>query len=307
MSHRNLSILLLFQIVLVAVSWWPSSPSASRRPVFDVAREAIEKIEISLRPRDDEPARPAVLVKTDNGWKVHSAADYPATPAKVEGLLDTLLGLEAGPAIATHTTSHEPLNVGEDNYGRRIVVTARGEVFEWLVGAATSRSVNVRRVGEDDVYRADGASEWSFLDSSASYFESDYVDADVATFGAVVVRNQNGELTFEKTGDVWGLTGLADGESVDADAIAAFLAAVARVPMTEPVGSGVLPEQGFEDGPRIDWRIVSEDQSIAGGYALGAEIQGDRFLKAEGNDFVVRARQSALQPLLDASRSQFLK
>ncbi len=307
MTHRNLGIALAVQLLLVVVTWWPSDPAASRRSVFDLDRDAIERIEIAARPAGDEPAHPAVLVKDGDVWKVHSAADYPATPSKIEELLDTLLGLEAGPAIATQPSSHEPLNVGDDSYGRRIVVTAAGEASEWLIGAATSRSVNVRRVGEDEVYRASGASEWSFRDSSASYFETSYVDANAASFGAVAVRNPNGELRFEQTEGVWTLADLAAGESADSDAISAFLTAVARVRMTEPVGSAVLPEHGLEDGPRIDWTIVAEDQSIAGGYALGTEIEGDRFLKAVGGSFVVRARKSAFQKLLDASRSQFLK
>jgi hypothetical protein len=307
MTRRNLGIALAVQLVLVSITWWPSDPAASRRPVFDLDRAVISRIEIAVRPTGDEPAEPAVLVRDGDSWKVHSAADYPATPEKIEELLDTLLGLETGPAIATQPSSHEPLNVGDDSYGRRIGVTAAGEVSEWLVGAATSRSVNVRRAGEDEVYRVSGASEWSFRDRSASYFDATYVDADPASFGAVVVRNENGELRFEQTEGVWALADLAAGESADSDAINAFLTAVARVRMTEPVGSEVLAEHGLEDGPRIDWTIVAEDQSIVGGYAVGTEIEEDRFLKAEGNSFVVRARKSASQKLFDASRSQFLE
>jgi hypothetical protein len=77
--------------------------------------------------------------------------------------------------------------------------------------------------------------------------------------------------------------------------------------MTEPVGLQTLPEYGLEDGPRIDWTIIAEDQSITGGYRLGSEIEGDRFLKAVGDSFVVRARESDLEKLLEARRSQFLE
>jgi len=186
-------------------------------------------------------------------------------------------------------------------------VSAEGEVYDWVVGAATSRSLNVRRVGEDEVYQARGASEWSFQSESASYFETTYLDANPASFGAVVVRNENGELRFGQTQGVWTLADLAAGESADSDAISAFVAAVAHVRMTEPVGRQALPEHGLDEGPRIDWTIVAADQSIAGGYALGSEIDGDRFLKAAGDSFVVRARESDLEQLLEARRSQFLE
>lgn len=307
MTQRNLAILLAAQIVLVAITWWPSDPGASRRRVFDFDRDAVERIAISSRPTGEEAAEPATLVRDGDGWRVESAAGYPATPEKVEELLDSLLGLEVGPAVTTQEMSHEAFQVGDESYGRRIRVTANGEASEWLVGAATSRSVNLRRVGENEVYRASGASEWSFRDSSASYFETTYVDANPASFGAVALRNERGELRFEQADGIWTLADLAPGESANSDAIAAFLSAAARVRLTQPVGPEVLPEHGLEDGSRIAWTIVAEDQSISGGYAVGAEIDGDRYLKSEGATFVVRARDSAVLKLLEAQRSQFLE
>jgi len=307
MSQRNLAILLLLQLLLVAITWWPSSRAAVHQPVFDLDRDAIDRIEIALRPEADRPGEAVTLVKDAGGWKVHSAAGYPAIPEKVDAILDALLALAAGPAIAGHPSSHAPLNVGEETYGRRISVTADGEVFEWLVGAATSRSVNMRRVGQDDVYRADGASEWSFGELSESYFEKKYVDAEPASFAAAALRNANGEFRFEQSDGVWGLVGLEEGETADPGAIAAFLESVAQLTMTEPVGAELLPAHGFEDGARIDWTIAAEDQSIGGGYSVGASIEGDRFVKQEGNVFVVRAPESAVEPLLQATRSQFLE
>lgn len=307
MSQRNLAILLLLQLLLVAITWWPSSPGASRGPVFDLDRDAIEQVEIALRPKPDQAGESVVLVREADAWKVQSAAGYPATPAKVEALLDSLLALEVGAAIASHPSSHAPLNVGDETYGRRLVVTVAGEAFDWLVGAATSRSVNMRRVGQDDVYRADGASEWSFEELSSSYFEKDYVDGDPTSFAAVALQNANGDLRFERADGVWSLAGLEEGESADSDAIAAFLDSVARVTMTQPVSSELRSGHGLEDGARIDWTVVAEDQSIGGGYVVGSVVEGDRFVKQVGNAFVVRARESAVQPLLEARKSQFLQ
>ena len=306
-SHRNLALLLVVQVALAAITWWPSDPGADRRRVFDFDREAVERIEIGARPVGDATQGPAVLVRGGDGWSVESAAGYPATPSEIEELLDGLLGLEVGPPIATQEASYEALHVGDESYGRKIAVTADGETSEWLVGAAPSRSVNLREVGEADVYRARGASEWSFRDSSASYYETTYVDANPASFGAVTVRNAHGELRFEQREGVWTLADPAPGESTSSEAIEAFLTAVARVRMTTPVGSEVQPEQGLTDAPRIAWTVVAEDQSVAGGYAVGAEIEGDRFVKADGNPFVVRARKSAVEKLLEAERAQFLE
>jgi hypothetical protein len=306
--HRPLAIVLAVQVVLIAIAWWPSDPAANRRrPAIGVERERIQQIEIALRPVDDADPEPAILARTDGGWTVLSAAAYPAKEAQVDELLDKLLGLTTGAPIATSSASHEALKVSEDDYGRRIKIVTGDEPVEWLVGSATNNSVNLRKVGEDDVYRATGSGEWSFRDSSASYYDPNYLDADAGSFAAVVVRNESGEVRFEQADGVWRLADLAEGEQSDPEKITGFLAAVAKLRMSQPEGPNVSPEHGFDSGSHIEWTVASDDQSISGGYAVGAEVEGDRYVKAEGHPFVVRARKSAVQRLLDANRAEFLR
>jgi hypothetical protein len=124
--QRTLAIVLGVQLLLVAVFWWPRDPAAGSRPVFDVGRADIERIEIETRPAAGAEPSPLVLVRDDDRWKLASAADYPADPEKVEQLIDSLVALRAGSAIATRAASHSALNVANDNYGRRILVAAGG-------------------------------------------------------------------------------------------------------------------------------------------------------------------------------------
>ena len=311
-ARRVLVVTLVAQLALAAFTWWPTQPPGARRPMFDVPRDAIEEIDISAAPAsgasaDAKPASVA-LVRQDDGWRVHSAADYPASPAKVDGLLDSLLGLTTTGPIATHVESHEALKVGDASYGRRIrLVTKGGDTSEWLVGAATSRSVNLRQVGENDVYRATGASEWSFRDDASSYYDPTYVDADVKSLSAATVQNAQGQIRFERQGDAWTLADIAPGETADPDKIDDFLTSLVRVRMTKPVGAEVEPDQGFDGAPRIDWTVAAKDQSISGGYAVGALVDGQRFVKAVDRPFVVRAREASFQRLLAAKRGDFLQ
>jgi hypothetical protein len=246
---------------------------------------------------------------------LRSAGDYPATKERVDALLDSLLGLTTTGPITTQAASHEALKVSDDAYGRRIRVVAGGEAAEWLIGAATNRSIHMRQVGEDDVYLARGASEWSFEDGASSYYDASYVDGNIAAMDAVAVHNEHGDLRFAKDDDAWTLADLASDEIADAEAIASFVSSVAKLRMSEPVGREVLPayglSRGLSGGPsqalRVDWTLVSEDQSEAGGYAVGAEVEGDRYVKAVDQLFVVRAAASAVQQLQDAARSEFVK
>ena len=138
---------------------------------------------------------------------------------------------------------------------------------------------------------------------------------DAATFDAVALHNGHGDLRFEKQDSSWTFSDLAEGESADTEKIEAFLSAVAKLRMREPVGPDELPEFGLSRGSpedasdqlRIDWTIVAEDKSVSGGYAVGAAVDGDRYVKAVDQLFVVRVAESAVQRLLDAKRSEFLK
>lgn len=305
--QRILAIALGVQLLLVVVLWWPRDPAAGIGPVFDVERADIQRIEVATQAAEGTAASPVVLSRDDDGWKVSSAGDYPASREKVEQLIDSLLALRSGPAIATRAASHAALNVGDDSYGRRIDVVSGEETFQWLVGASTSRSVHLRRVGEDDVYRATGAGEWSFRENPASYYELTFLDADPDTFGAVALHNEHGDLRFERIDGAWTVAELAEGESANAEAIGSFLSEVARVRMTEPVSSSPTPEHGLDRGARIDWTIDAEDQSVAGGYRVGSAQDGERFVKAVDRPYVVRVRENALERLQSAQRADFLQ
>lgn len=307
-TTRILGSVLAVQLVLVAITWWPGDPGATRpAPVFDVERDAITEIEIAARPVEGAEEDPVVLARRGDGWVLRSQVDYPADTARVDELLDSLLALHAGAPVATRATSHEALSVSEDSYGRRLTVrTADGESSFWI-GPAASRAVYMRRVGEDEVYRASGASEWSFRDRPSSYWDASYVEEDATRFDAVALSNEHGELRFEKRDGAWTLADLAEGETADEEAIDELVGALARVRMTRPVGTEVLPEYGLDGRTRVDWTIAAEDRSQSGGYGVGAEVESEVYVKAVGRRFVVRAPQTAVRRLRDAERSDFLQ
>jgi hypothetical protein len=325
-TRRALTIALAVQLLLIAVLWWPRDPTAGRRhPLLDVPRDRIERIAIAARPEEGEEAEPVVLAKSGAGWTIASAADFPAEQARIDELLDSLLGLVVGAPIATRSASHDTFQVGDDSYGRRIEVTADGDTRTWLVGAATSRSVHVRPADGDEVFLATGASEWSFRDTPSGYWNASYVAADAELFGALRIRNEHGEIFFEKRDEEWSLGDLAEGEVADAAKIRDLVLAAARVAMSEPVGREVRPEYGLDAGLRVDWTIPAEDQSVSAGYSVGAEVEGaagetaggtggepgggtggESYLKAVDHPFVVRVRSGAFQRLRDARRADFL-
>ncbi len=303
-----LGVLAVAQAVLAVVTWWPADPSAHRlRPLLELERDAIKEIRISGKPVGGEQAASVELVREANGWVLRSSAGYPAAPDRVEVLLDQLLALEVGNPIASQSSSHNPLQVGSEEHGRRLEVATDSERITLLLGAATSKSVNVRFADEPDVYRAAGVSEWSFRDVDSSYYDPVYVDADPAELDAVSVSNAHGALRFEKQGEDWTLAGLSGTEVPDSAKIEALLKQLTKVRMVEPVGTELQTGYGLDGRLRVDWTAMLENQSLAGGYKVGADVEANSYVKAVDHPFVVTARSGGFDALRDAKRADFLQ
>ena len=304
--HRALGALAIVQLLLAVLAWWPRESGNTPHALIDLARSTITAIEISRQPIGEATVDGVRLAHTDDGWIVQSSAGYPAKQASVDALLDRLLGLKVGRPIATQLASHNALKVGDTDYGRRVKLDVGSETLEYVLGAATSRAVNVRRSDERDVYVARGASEWSFSDADSSYYDANYVHAEVEELSAVSIENEQGELRFERAGDHWTVVGLAEGRAADSDAIASFLQIVTRVAMSEPVGREASPEYGLDDGLRIDWTLKANDQSAFGGYRVGSEEGAHVYVKASDHLFTVKAAKSAFARLREAALAEFV-
>jgi len=308
-SHRILALLLVLQLGLVAMTWWPRDRSAlAPHPLLEIDRAAISELRIEASRDGGEGRGEGVrLVREGQDWKVASAAGYPATPAKVDELLDSLLALRVTVPIATRQTSHNALNVGEDEYGKRVaIVSGDGEAVELVIGAAARNSVHVREADASEVYLAKGLSEWSLRDRSSAYYNSSYVDTDSETLSAFSVTNGNGTLAFVREDEGWVLAGLEGAGELDREGVSKLVESLTKLNMSEPVGSEALPQHGLDGRVSVTWSVVEEDQSFAGGYVVGAEEGSSTFVKADGNPFVVKARSSDLEALRSVQRSDFV-
>ncbi len=308
--HRLLSGLLLLQIGLVVLAWWPEDRSAlALKPLLEVDKEEIVELRIAQKPVEGEESDPLHLIRGEEGWALASAGGYPVAVEKVDEVLDKLVGLEVRKPIATRSESHNALDVGEKEYGRRIQLTTASGSVELVVGAAASNSVHVRLSDASDVYVARGLSEWSLRDTARSYYDADYVRADVSELTQLRVHNANGSLSFVREGEQWRLEEAPEQGVLDREAIESFLAEVTAVRVAEPVGREIQPDYGFEaeaTGVRVDWAIEAEDQSIAGGYRLGATVGTHTYVKATGNPFVVKAVESRFETLRQATAADFI-
>lgn len=304
---RTLSVVLAVQLVLAAWMWWPTDRSAlASRPLLDVRPDAITEIAIARHPAEGDEPDWLELRREGSGWVIASADDYPADPARVQELIDRLLGLRVRTPVATTRPSHNALKVGEREYGRRVRIrTGEGEQA-LVVGAARSDSVYVRRADATDVYMADGISEYALSDSPSAYWSRDYVSAPVEEIRTVVIENAHGRIALARADDGWTVEDAPEGMVADDATIESFLGEVTRLRLVEPVGTVTTPEYGLADGARIQWTLEADDQSVAGGYVAGAVEDANAYVKSDTARFVVRVAAAEVEPLRAATRDRFL-
>src|SRR4051812_15631452 len=123
--HKVLIGLLVVQLALVAIVTLTGGHDApvTPRPLlagFDVA--AVTRVQIY----GNDGKLAVDLGKRDTAWTVTSAFDYPAETSKITDLLSPLAKLVVTEPLATSPTRQKQLKVADDQFERRLVITAGG-------------------------------------------------------------------------------------------------------------------------------------------------------------------------------------
>ncbi len=307
-SQKLLTGLLVVQAILAVSLWWPAKQSqVEPRPFLDITPEQATSVTITGSPGGDSPPDSVHLVRKDDQWVVESSFGYPADKTRVDELLDKLTGIRVKHPIATKTTSHTQLKVGEQEYGKRVVLETTDSVSEVFIGAAASNSVNVRLSGEDQVYRVRGFSEWSISDRPQRYMDTVYLEQDPDSIEVLTIENSAGSFTLDHSQDEWVLLDGPEGSRLDQDEVQRFVKKVAKVRMREPAGREVLPEYGLDKGTTVQWTATGEDSTVGASYRIGAEDDGKVYIKSEDSPFVIKATASSFKAVTEARVADFLE
>ena len=234
---RLLSAVLVIQLILVAVLYWPrlTAREAPGALVDTLAREEISRITIE---GDDDAV---TLSRDDDGWIL--ASGLPADTDRVTTLLGALLATDPGFAIADSSAAAARFEVADDDFERRIELAGDGASAVVYLGTSPSfRKIHARRDGDSAVYVIElnsfdaptGAGEW--LDRTL------LAARDLTAIGLYGVD-------YELEDEGWQR---ADGEAVDAGAMEELLQVLAslRVSGIEEADDDALVDAG--ESLRID-------------------------------------------------------
>lgn len=193
--------------------------------------------------KDRKPDQPAVeLVKRGSDWQLASHFDYPADADKVKELIDKLTAIRTRGALASGKTRQRQLEVADDNYQRKVIITAGGKDVTLFVGAsAGARQTSVRLAGSDQVHGASGLSAFAVGATPSSWIDTAYFKVEKDQIASVEVTNPNGTFSLEPgAGGTWSveLNGkpvvVPAGQEIDKDLIDRVVNRIATLSMNEP-------------------------------------------------------------------------
>jgi hypothetical protein len=227
--------LLVVQLGLVALVYWPRPSQATGEPVFPNLSTA-DIIALTIADSDGKQLK---LTRHGEGWVLPEAGDYPAQNDRINPLLEKLVGLKTGRLVAETAASHARLQVAEDAFVRRIELeTVRGERYTLYLGTAPrAGATHFRLQGQDRVYLAADLAAFDAMVEPVSYIDTTYVSIPLADIAALRVENARGVLDFSKEGETWKLAGLAADQTLDTFLVQSLVGRLASLTMTRPLGT----------------------------------------------------------------------
>jgi hypothetical protein len=197
-THKILLGAFGVQVVLALVVWLrgDAATALKERPILaglDAAKVTRLQISATTGPAVD-------LVKKDANWVLASSFSYPADSAKVTKLLTPIAKMAAAEPIATQSTRHKQLRVADDDFERKLVITADGKDTVLYIGTPSGMGRSAVRVGgSDDVYTVSGVSAFAAGSTPRDWATAAYVDVPRSDVAKVTIQRGGESVELAKT------------------------------------------------------------------------------------------------------------
>ena len=201
MKGRYVQLLLIaavVQAVLIAAVYWPrgGSVEGGGDPLLPGVREKVARVTI-----EDGDGNRLTFANEGGRWTLPDADDFPLADGKAGEFLDKVAKIAKRRAVARTRQSHKALKVADDDFERKVEIESDGKRSTLYIGSsAGTRSSHARLEGEDETYIAADLSSWQAGTDMASWIDAEYFKVDKESIASVTLRNDQGELAFEKAG-----------------------------------------------------------------------------------------------------------
>lgn len=304
-QHQILAGILVIQILISVWVFWPEpAATGTGEPVFpDLSADDV----VGLRITDDT-GNEIALRKTEAGWVLPEAGNYPALEGSITPVLEKVASLRTGSLVTRSDTSHKQLQVAEDEFVRRILVeTADGETHTFYLGSAPRYTATHFRVaGDANTYLTTALSTWELNVQPNQWIDTAYTEIDQETVISVVIDNGQGTFTFvrDETGDNWTLADLAADEEIATSSTNAVVRNVTSLTLSAPLGTEEQPAYGM-DAPNATVSIETPEGTQT--IVIGARDEESGYVvKSSESPYYVQVAEYTVNAVVENAREDFL-
>lgn len=303
--HQQILIgVLVVQVILGVIFLWPKSiATGSSEPVFPkITADDIVSLDIT-----DDQNNNIVLQKTDSGWVLPGAGDYPVKADSVTALLEKLVKVDKTTLVARTDASHKQLQVTKADFLRRIIIKTdgKGDYILYLGSAPRYTATNFRVEGQSEVYQTTLLASWELNARANTWIDTAYASTDQETLSQVVLENAQGSVAFLKEGETWTLVGLQEGEEVSLGKINTLVRNASNVTIMEPLGISAEPGYGMNQ-PLATVTLTSDEGTKT--LLVGAKNLSDNtyVVKSSASSYYVRVAEYNITTMVEDGRDAFL-
>lgn len=304
--HQILAVVLIAQVALTIVVFWPR-PSAvgEGELVFaDVEAEEVSRLTI-----EDADGNLIELEKVTGEWVLPDADDYPAMGDDVGSFLEKLLTLSTDRLVTRSDTSHRQLQLSPDEFARRISFeTSDGMEHAVYVGSSPQYgSVHFRLEGQSEAYLTHELSTFDVNATASAWVDTTYQSVVQEDVNRMTLENVNGTFVFEREDEeTWTMADLGDDETLDQTQVAAALRAASSVRMRKPMGRQERASYGMDE-PNALVTLEMDEKTVT--VRVGAKDPDDAsyIVKSSESDYYVVVAETSVRALVENDREAFLE
>ncbi|RIK41159.1 MAG: hypothetical protein DCC55_12790 [Chloroflexi bacterium] len=311
MDRRNviLSGILVVQLALVAFLFWPNRGGSAAVGALLPGIEEASITEVKIQATDAT----IELAKEGDSWVLANYGGYPVDTFKVNDLITKALSIDTSRLVANTASSHNRLQVADDEYVRKIDLTSGGQPTTLYIGSSPSlRATNVRAAGSDAVYLTGDLRGTDIRTDVGGWVDLIYFQTPSTDAQAVTIENANGALEFTRVNtDTWTLKGLEDDEVFSQNNFTTILTRLGGLNMVAPVGKEEQPEFGM-DNPSATVTVVSrppdgEEKTLT--LVIGAKDEGgtNYYAKSSESDFYVKIASFSGDSFVNDTRDRYIQ
>lgn len=296
--------ILVLQIGLAAFAFWPrNAAQAGSGPLLpDFAADEVVGVTI-----EDNSDNQIVLAKDGDAWILPEAGDFPADGEKLMPFLEKFEGVESNRLVTRTEASHNRLGVGADEFERRVTLEfADGSESDLFIGtSAGAGATHVRLAEQPEVFLTAALSSFDANVQASGWIDPLYFTVPTTATTALTLENANGTFEFEKDGESWTLTDLAEDETFNESSLTSLLNQASSVQMTAPLDTEAEASYGLRE-PQAVVTLETDDQTYTLTIGAQDETTNDFFVSSSESPYYVRVAEFTGNNFVDKTRDDFL-